>query len=229
MKTIILTGANGNLGTAAVRKFLDAGYTVLAVDAGKDHLEFAAGNKNFEFQAVNLTNETETAGYVSKAISKYVQIDAAILLVGGFEQGNIQSTSGADIQKQISLNFETAYFVAKPLLQHFHEKGVGRLVFIGARPALNPIQGKDLLAYGLSKSLLFKLAEFINEENKGKNITATVVVPSTIDTPLNRKYSTGVNFDDWVKPEQLAETIEFIISDKGSALRENVLKVYNNA
>jgi NAD(P)-dependent dehydrogenase (short-subunit alcohol dehydrogenase family) len=150
-------------------------------------------------------------------------------LVGGFAQGNIHTTSGADVQKQIALNFETAYFVAKPLLQHFQDKGSGRLVFIGARPALNPTQGKDLLAYALSKSLLFKLAEFINEDNKGKNITATVVVPSTIDTPLNRKYSSGINFEDWVKPEQLAETIEFVVSDKGSALRETVLKMYNNS
>jgi len=63
----------------------------------------------------------------------------------------------------------------------------GRLVYIGSRPALDAKSGKDVLAYALSKSLLFKLAEFLNEEAKGKNITATVVVPSTLDTPLNRQ------------------------------------------
>jgi hypothetical protein len=37
------------------------------------------------------------------------------------------------------------------------------------------------------------------------------------------------DFDKWVKPEALAEVLEFLISEKGSVLRETVLKVYNNA
>ena len=229
MKTIIITGANGNLGTATVKKLLDNEYTVIGIDGNKEHLGFALNNKNFEFQSIDLTRESETADFIRNTVSKYGRIDAAVLLVGGFASGNMSSTDGADLQKQISLNFETAYYVARPLLTHFKEKGVGRLVFIGARPALNPSQGKDLVAYALAKSMLFKLAEFINEEYKGKNITATVVVPSTIDTALNRNYSPGVNYDNWVKPEQLADILEFIISDKGSPLRENVIKVYNNA
>ena len=43
-----------------------------------------------------------------------------------------------------------------------------------------------MFAYALSKAMIFKLAEFINVEGKDKNISATVIVPSTIDTPANR-------------------------------------------
>jgi len=39
----------------------------------------------------------------------------------------------------------------------------------------------------------------------------------------------GADFEKWVKPEALAAVLEFMISDKGSVLRETVLKVYNNA
>ena len=84
-----------------------------------------------------------------------------------------------------------------------------------------------MLAYALGKSLLFNLAEMLNEESKGKNVTATVIVPSTIDTAINRKAMPDVNPEDWVKPEQLAEILEFVISEKGSPLRETVLKVYS--
>jgi NAD(P)-dependent dehydrogenase (short-subunit alcohol dehydrogenase family) len=108
-------------------------------------------------------------------------------------------------------------------------KGSGRIVLIGARPALNPSQGKDLIAYGLSKSLLFKLAEFLNEAAKGKNVAVSVAAPSTLDTALNRKSMPEVNPDNWVKPDALAEVLEFIVSDKASILREPILKVYNNA
>lgn len=229
MKTFIITGANGNLGTACVQKFLAAGHSVIAVDGHDNHLAFAAGNAQYEFATVNLTNEAETNTFITGLIAKHKKIDGALLLVGGFAAGSIADTTGADIQKMFSLNFETAYFMARPLLQHMQQNTYGRLIFIGARPALVAAQGKDLLAYALTKSLLFKLAEFINEESKGKNITATVIAPSTLDTALNRKSMPQADPSNWVTPEALAEIMEFIVSDKGNAIRETVLKVYNNA
>jgi NAD(P)-dependent dehydrogenase (short-subunit alcohol dehydrogenase family) len=193
MKTVIITGANGNLGVATVRKFLGEGYKVVAIDAKADHLDFTLNNTNFEFHSIDLTNEEKTEYFINETITKHGKIDAALMLVGGFAMGTVNETKGADIQKQFSLNFETAYFAAHALHKHMQENGYGRLVFIGARPAINPVQGKNLVAYALTKSLLFKLAEFINEENKGTNVVASVVVPSTIDTTINRKSMPDVN------------------------------------
>ena len=86
-----------------------------------------------------------------------------------------------------------------------------------------------MIAYALSKSLLFKLAEFMNVQGKGHNVVASVVVPSTIDTKPNRESMPDANPDNWVKVEQLADILEFICSEKGQPLRESVYKVYNNA
>jgi NAD(P)-dependent dehydrogenase (short-subunit alcohol dehydrogenase family) len=152
-----------------------------------------------------------------------------LLLAGGFAMGGIDAAGGKDIRKMYSLNFETAYFLARALFQHLLQNGYGRLVFIGARPALKPGQGKNLVAYALSKSLLFNLADLLNATAKGKNIVASVLVPSTIDTPLNRNSMPDAHPDDWVKPGQIADTLEFICSDKGLPLREAVYKMYNNA
>jgi len=228
-KLVIITGANGNLGVATVSKFLNEGYNVVAVDGHNTHLDFAANNPGFEFYAVNLTNEQETGDLVNTVIEKHGVVHAALLLVGGFAMGKIEDTAGTDVSKMFSLNFETAYFVARPLLKHMQQHGYGRVVFIGTRPALEAAQGKSMIAYSLSKSLLFKLADFINAETKGTNIVASVVVPSTIDTAINRQSMPGANPDAWVKPEQLADIMEFICSEKGIPVREAVYKVYNNA
>ncbi len=228
MKTVILTGANGNLGIAVTKELLEKGYCVIATvanDAGRQDLE---SNERLDVRVVNLTNEEETYRFVESGINKYEKIDAAILLVGGFAMGDISITTGADLQKQFSLNFETAYYVTRPLFKHMKQNNDGRIIFIGARPALTAAQGAGLLAYSLSKSLLFRLAEYLNEEAKGKNISVSVIVPSTIDTPLNRKNMPDANPANWVSPLQLAQTLEFLVSDKSSAMRETVLKVYNN-
>jgi NAD(P)-dependent dehydrogenase (short-subunit alcohol dehydrogenase family) len=44
-----------------------------------------------------------------------------------------------------------------------------------------------MVAYGLGKSLIFRLAELMNEEGKEQGVVTSIVVPSTIDTPQNRK------------------------------------------
>lgn len=229
MKTVLITGANGNLGLAVTKHFLTKGYQVIAsVVHEADKKDFESFS-SVDVQVVNLTQEEETYAFIQSNIKKYGKIDAALLLVGGFAPGNISATSGQDLHKQFSLNFETAYYATRPLFQHMMQMNSGKIVFIGARPALVAELGHGLLAYSLSKSLLFKLAEYLNAAATGKNISATVIVPSTLDTAINRKSMPDADPEKWVKPEQLAEILEFIISEKGNPLRETVLKLYNNA
>ena len=229
MKNVIITGANGNLGTAVTKTFLDKGYKVIATVAEEKMRKDIAGHQNIRVNVVNLMNEEESNTFVEKNIQENGPIDAALLLVGGFAAGDISKTSIGDIHAQIALNFNTAYHVAKPLFAHMMEKGNGRIVFIGSRPALEATAGKSLVAYGLSKSLLFKLADYMNAEAKGKDVVATVVAPSTLDTEQNRKSMPDTDPEKWVKPSALAEILEFVVSEKSSPLRGTVLKVYNNA
>ena len=229
MKTVIITGANGNLGSAVTAEFLNKGYQVIAtVHHENARSEFKAHDL-LHTRVVNLSNEEETSSFVRSAIEEFGTIYGAMMLVGGFAMGSLKETSVGDIRKQINLNFDTAYQVAQPLFAHMKENGSGRLVFIGSRPALLASAGKDMVGYALSKSLLFKLAEFINHDAKGTNITASVVVPSTLDTPANRKSMPNADPAKWVSPSSIAEILEFVMSDKSSPLRETVLKVYNNS
>jgi NAD(P)-dependent dehydrogenase (short-subunit alcohol dehydrogenase family) len=228
-KNVIITGANGALGTAVVKRFLDESYQVIAVDGAKNHLDFAAGNNNFDFRSMDLANESLASKEVAKCIEQYSSIQAALLLAGGFAMGKIHETDVSSIQKMITLNFETAYNIARPVFANMMKNGYGRIVLVGARPPLKPEAGKGMFAYALSKSLLFRMAELLNAEASGTNVVVTVIVPSTIDTAANRSSMPSADPGKWVKPEQLAEVLSFICSEKGNPLRETVLKIYNNA
>lgn len=227
-KTVLITGATGNLGTAVVEKFINDGYRVaVSVSPGK------TSSVNFDkevtvFEA-DLTNESDAESVVSNVIKKFGRIDAALLLVGGFAPGRIDKTDGSLMRKMFKLNFETAYYVARPVFAHMKERNGGRIVLVGARPALRPGDGKNLVAYALSKSLLFKLAEFMNADGATANVVTSVLVPSTIDTPQNREAMPDKNFDDWVTPGEIASAIAFLCSGEGRSLREPVLKMYGNS
>ncbi len=227
--TVLITGANGNLGTATVKKFLEEGYRVIAVDGSDSKLQFAKSNNKFSFQNVDLAREDKASDFAYEIIKKYQTIHAAVLLVGGFAMGGIDKTTGADIEKMITLNFSTAFYLAKPIYLHMRERDYGRIILIGARPAMKPEQGKGMFAYSLSKSLLFRTAEFLNADAKGKNVVTSVIVPSTIDTPQNRESMPDIDPANWVKAEEIANLISFICSEAGLAIREPVYKMYGNS
>jgi len=226
-KNVIITGAGGSLGLATVDRFLKDGWKVIAaVSPGK---KLAVGGDILTMEA-DLIIESDVEKLLSKAIGEVATIDAALLLAGGFASGDIYKTTAADLLEQYSLNFMTAYNVARPVFSHMMKQASGgRIVVVGSRPALQAKDGKGSLAYALSKSLIFKFAEYLNAEGASKNVTCTVVVPSTIDTPANREAMPKADFASWVRPEAIAEVMAFAVSEKGGPLRESVVKVYGGA
>jgi NAD(P)-dependent dehydrogenase (short-subunit alcohol dehydrogenase family) len=166
---------------------------------------------------------------IAKAISDNKTIDAALLLVGGYAGGNIDATDGTLLKKMMTLNFETAYYVARPVFQQMVQQGGGRIVLVASKTALVNEAGKNNVAYALSKFLLTKLADLLNAEGNGKNVVVSVIAPSTIDTELNRKSMPDADFSKWVTPVAIADAIFFLVSEKGSVLRDPILRVYGDA
>jgi len=229
MKTAIVTGASGNLGQAVVKKFIDEGYKVIGTIIPNDPVKLDFPVDSFEAVVVDLMNEDDSAKFVAGIISKYGSIDAAVLTVGGFAMGKITDTKTAEISKQYKLNFETAYNTARPVFTQMMKQSNGRIFMIGSKPGLLAANGKGMVAYSLGKSLIFRLAELMNDEAKGHNVITSVVVPGTIDTPQNRKAMPEADPSTWVKPEAIADIIYFHCTEAAAVLREPVIKVYNNS
>jgi len=227
-KTVVITGASGNLGQSVVKKFAAAKYNVIAVVPTGESLGYAVSG-NVDVHESDLTNENDASRVVNELIAKYKTIDAALLLVGGYAPGNIQTTEGSVVKKMITLNFETAYYTARPLFNQMATQGNGgRIILIGARTAIKPMDGKDSLAYSLSKSLIFQLAELLNAEGVKKNIVTSVIAPSTLDTPANRKAMPDADFSKWVKTDDIADAMIYLCSDAAKAVSNPVIKMYGN-
>ena len=225
---VLISGASGNLGKDVVKKLTDLDFGLHMNIRNPRSGAYLEQANVFTYKA-DLSDPSESEQFVTNAISKAGSIQAGVLLAGGFAMGEIADTTSAEIDKMVTLNFMTAFNLVKPLIAHFEANGGGQFVFIGARPALEAEQGFGSFAYTLSKSLIFQMADMINSAHKDKNITASVIVPSIIDTPDNRAAMPNEDFNKWVSGSDIAEAIAFILSDTGRRLRQTVLKVYNEA
>lgn len=231
MKTVFITGATGNLGQATVDKFLTGGYKVIATTTPGKASGFGS---SVEVHEVDLSDEDAVDDMTRAILEKHKTIDAALFLAGGYAHGGVSDTDFARLDRMVTLNFHTAFFAAQRMFdQMLTQKEGGRIVFIGARAGIDPKAASGSLAYGLSKSLLFYLAEILNTaahaSAHGSKVTASVVVPSTIDTPQNRSAMPKANFSHWVKPEEIADTLFLVCDSRTQAWRETVIKVYGQA
>jgi NAD(P)-dependent dehydrogenase (short-subunit alcohol dehydrogenase family) len=226
-KIAIVTGASGNLGQAVTKKFIDEHFLVAGTIDSNGNSNYPTDK--FESAQVDLTNEDTAGKFVEDIISKHNKIDAAILTAGGFAMGKIADTSAADMLFQYKLNFETAYNVARPVFLQMLKQGYGRIFLIGSKPGLSAKESKGKIAYGLAKSMLFRLAENMNDEAKGTNVVVNVIVPGTIDTPPNREAMADADFSKWTKPEAIADIIYWYCTEAAASIRESVIKAYNYA
>jgi len=228
-KTILITGASGNMGGAVLKKFLENGFQIAALVSDKrtNNLKASANLKIFP---LDLLNEDKVQKTIRQVVEIFGKIDMAVLTAGGFAIGGLADTGEEELNKMYRLNFLTAYHLARQVfLQMKQQENGGQVIFTGSRPALHPGSAGNMLSYALSKSLVFRLAEIINEDGKGYGITASVIVPGIIDTPQNREAMPDADFTSWVTASEIADNIFHLSTPAGRQLRESIIKVYGES
>jgi NAD(P)-dependent dehydrogenase (short-subunit alcohol dehydrogenase family) len=229
MKTAIITGASGHLGTAVVKSFFQASTTpwnlLLPMQTEDEISDFAERHSNYSqnYQAsiCDLTQQDAVAQFAEKFPT---QIDAVVCLAGGIEAGKATHETSYDVfLKMFALNFRTAALTIQQALPKMQEHG-GSIVTIGAKPVDTP--QKNMAAYASSKAALITLTQTIAEEGKESGVRANCIAPSIIDTPANREWGSEDDIQRWVKPEEIATMILHLCSDIGKAITGAVVPMY---
>lgn len=218
-KTVLITGAGGNLGEAAVLKFLKEGFRVVALVSPGKTLSYKT-ESDVKVISVDLTNDAETRKIVDDIEGN---LDAVLLLAGGYMFGELIDVTSQQIKKMIALNFDTAFHVAQPALKKMIRQNVGRIVLVGAQPALNADVGQHSAAYAFSKSLVFQLAEMLNAAGSSNHVSTSVLVPNTLDTPQNREAMPNADFTTWTSLTDAANTLFYLAT--ADAVRSAVVKM----
>lgn len=222
-KKILITGAKGNLGNSLVRALLENNMQVIATVGSGTTVGIMDGHPNLQVFPLNVLEPSSC----DKIAGELVDIDAIVMLVGGYQSGDIMHTTLADLDKMIDLNYKSAFNVVQPFYKKMLEKKrAGHFIFIGSRSVNTTKNAKKSIAYALSKSLVLRLAEMINDDSSKTGIKASVIMPGSMDTPPNRLAMPEADFSKWVTTDQVAEVIAWCIQT--DQLKETVLQVDGN-
>jgi NAD(P)-dependent dehydrogenase (short-subunit alcohol dehydrogenase family) len=136
-KVVIVTGANGGLGTYVTQAFLEAGATVVGTSRKIRQSDF----KNPAFTALPAEISTRQGAkvLVDQVVARFGKLDILAHTVGGFAGGkSIADTDDETFQRMLDLNLNCAFHVLRAALPPLRQTGTGRVIAIGSRAALEP-------------------------------------------------------------------------------------------
>lgn len=219
-RVVAITGASGALGRAVVAEAAERGARLALIDHAA-----ARGTPRptrIEIGGIDLAEPGEANRAIEAAVAHYGRLDVLINIAGAFSFQTVSEGDTATWERLYRVNTLTALNASRAAIPHLTASGSGRIINIGALGALKA--GAGMGPYAASKSGVHRLTETLAAELKGK-VTVNAVLPSTIDTPANRRDMPKADFSAWVTPQELASVILFLASPEASAVTGTLIPV----
>ena len=224
-RSVVVTGGTGGLGAAVTRAFLDDGWRVVVPWLFEQELERVEEHERLALVQADLTDPAAAADVVAAAGD---DLGALVNLVGGFAQaGRVHETPVDEFYEQLRLNLRPTYLMCAAALPRLLGNGGGAVVCVSSRAAVRPFPGAA--GYITAKAAVLAFVDVLHAEYRDDGIRANAILPSTIDTPANRRSMPDADFAKWVKPEEIARVVRFLCSDDSAVTSGGHIPVYGRA
>ena len=222
-KVVLVTGANGGLGSCITQAFLDTGARVVGSSRNIQQSDFTSAN--FVAIPAELSEGESGNALIERVVQRFRKLDVLAHTVGGFAGGqSVAQTDEATFQHMLDLNLTSLFRILRAAIPVLRKSGNGRIIAIGSRAAVEP--GAGVSAYSASKAAMTSLMKTVALENGDAGLTANVILPGTMDTPANRKAMPGADFSKWVQPANVASLVLWLAGDAAKEISGAAIPIY---
>jgi len=231
---IVVTGAAGALGAATAQRLSKVGWKVALVSLPAELARTRALAAELG-RALALDLDVGDAGAWKGALARIeseLGAPAGAALIAGTWQGGTPLHAETDDRvwrAMMATNLDTTHASLRALLPGMVARKRGSVVVIGSRAVERPWTSASASAYGASKAAVVALAQVVAEEVRENGVRVNAILPSTLDTPANRRAMPGVDPSLWVTTDSAAAVISFLLSDDARDISGAAIPVYGRA
>ena len=236
-KVAIVTGAGRGIGKAIAIALAREGANIIAIDVDIQTAEKVAKEiKSLDRQAwairVDVSDSKEVNRMAQSVLKKFKRVDILVNNAAIIKRGSIEDLTEEDWDRVMDVNLKGAFNCAKAVVGTMKKQRYGKIVNISS------IAGKigDLASapcYGASKAGMTCLAKSLARELASYNINVNVVAPHAIETDMSKEWSeekrksiiADIPLGRLGEPEDVAEAVVFLVSDKAKFITGEVLDV----
>lgn len=245
-RTTVITGAASGLGLAIARRLADEQHTLVLVDRSEAVHETAealagsaAGARGIR---ADLADRASIADLTETVTRECGGVDILVNNAGVHpkrEDGShypVPDITQDQWDLVMAINLTAPFLLSQWALGSMKERGWGRIVNISSRAGrvYSDVAGAH---YSASKAAIIGLTRSLAGDGGGFGVTVNTVAPGRIKTPLSdlggesgslnlhERFAASVPLRRIGQPEEIAATVEFLISDGSSFITGAVLDV----
>jgi NAD(P)-dependent dehydrogenase (short-subunit alcohol dehydrogenase family) len=232
-RVALITGGTGGLGRALSHAFLqeDAKVIVTYRDQKEfDDLERIAGDSASSLQGhrVDVTDTVAVEQLVQRISADYGRLDVTVTTVGAYAGGvKLWELDPKVFDQMLALNLRSGFTIARAVVPVMLKQKRGAIVNIASKAAVDHAGGAA--AYVASKAAAVAMMDSLAADLKGTGVRVNSVLPSIIDTEINRKAMPKADFTQWPKSEDIARVILFLCSDDANLIHGAAVPVYGDS
>lgn len=233
-RVLLLTGANGGIGRAIARHFLQAGAKVVMADID-DHgaAEFAhsvdGGDSNVAVAKLDASKAADVDRAIELCIRRFGGLDYLVTAAAIYEDHLLDGMTDEQWRRTISINLDGVFYACRSTAPIIRDGGA--IVNLASEAAhIGGSRGHS--HYGVSKAGVLALTRSISRE-LAPRIRVNAVSPGTIDTPMVTKFLAehGSEFVDEIpmrrlgRPHEVAHAVAFLCSEAASYITGTTIHV----
>ena len=230
---MLVAGGTGGLGQAVSLAFLQEGAKVVVTYRKQE--EYAAlrsvansAGALLEGHLIDVTDEVAVNQLVDQVFAKFGRLDAVVNAIGGYAGGvRLWELEAKVFDQMLALNLRSGYTLSRAAIPVMLKQKYGSIVNVAAKAAID--HGAGAAAYAASKAAAVAMMDSLAEDLRGTGVRVNSILPSIIDTEINRRAMTGADFATWPKPEDIARVILFLCSDCAKVIHGAAVPVYGNS
>ncbi len=214
----MVTGAGSGIGAAIAARLSRAGLDVVVADSDGDAVRARAAEIGARWSVFDVSDHGSTVS----AIQALGRVDVLVNNAGVDHLGWFQDVPYDTWRRLLAVNLEGVLSCTQASLPSMQRSGWGRIVTIGSEAGR--IGGAGHAAYSASKGAVDAFTKAIARENARYGITANVVSPGPIETPLLRSLPEAsiraiadqTLFKRLGTPDEVAAAVAFLVSEDAS-------------
>lgn len=228
-KVCVVTGGTEGIGLATARKMAAAGGIVYAC---------ARHSRKFEedsiiFHELDVTDTHSCEKLFNDLIEKHGRIDALVLNAGVTADALTAKMTDEQFDKVLDVNIKGYFNVGRLFGPYMQQNGGGSIVMVSSIVGEQGNIGQ--INYAATKGAVISMAKTWAKEfsRKGGNVRVNCVAPgytmtrmmSTVPEELLERFKGKTLLGRLAQPEEIAEAICFLASDKSSYITATTLSV----
>jgi len=244
-KVAIITGGASGMGRASALLFAKEGAQVVIADINdemaKETVKSAkeAGGE-IRYVRTDVSSVADLEKLVRETVRTFGKLNIFWHNAGNAGPGIIERTSEEDFDKTMAIHVKGGFFGAKYGIPEIRKAGGGSLLFTGSAGVYRPSRGSP--TYAMAKASLVMLTRCLALHYAKENVRVNCISPGGIETPLLPAFSKRnpdlvspdvyrammlemIPMGEWGKPDDIAQTALFLVSDAASYITGAVISV----